>query len=251
MTSWQADKSESATKSFLGHLEDLRSTLLWCAGLLVTGMAVSFRFTPRILMLLKAPLRKAGEDPETFLRVLEITGGFSVAMRLVLGSGLLVSLPFMVLAVARFVFPGLTERERRSVSCAAGFAVVLFAAGVGMGYYITLPVALRVMLGINRWLRIDCPFVILSDYIGFTLKLLVAFGVAFEMPVVILALGRFGLVSAALLRSTRRHVIVGIMVAAMFLTPPDPVTLLLMAVPMTLLYELCILIIAAGERRRK
>jgi sec-independent protein translocase protein TatC len=91
----------------------------------------------------------------------------------------------------------------------------------------------------------------LSNYVAFVLKLLISFGLAFQLPVILVALGSAGIVSATQLREKRRHVIVGLMVAAMLLTPPDPLTLLLMAIPLILLYEICIWIVLVKERRRE
>jgi sec-independent protein translocase protein TatC len=119
-----------------------------------------------------------------------------------------------------------------------------------MGYFVTLPVALELMLRINRWLGVRCEFVELGDYVSFVLKLLICFGLAFELPVIVLALGTVGVVNSGQLRRYRRHVIVGLLVAAMLLTPPDPVTQLLMAAPMALLYEACIWLVRLIERRR-
>lgn len=243
-----AGQDSRHTKSFLGHLEDLRKTILWSAILLAAGMIIAIPLSPLIVELLKVPLEKAGLDPDSFLKIIHVTGGFSVAMRIIFWSGLLLSAPCIVFAIGWFVFPGLTRRERRGILNASGFAVVLFAAGVCMGYFLTLPVAFRMMFRINNWLGVSCEFVELSDYVGFVLKLLIAFGLAFELPVIIIALGSMGIISSDQLRSKRRYVIIGLMVAAMLLTPPDPLTLLLMAMPLALLYELCIWIIRYKER---
>lgn len=239
------------TKPFLEHLEDLRRTLLWSAGFLGLGIALAIPMAPYVLELLKVPVERNGLDPEQFLRVLRITGGFSIALRTVFWTGLLVGTPFILCAVGGFVFPGLTAREKRAVVGASGFAILLFGAGVLMGYVVTLPVALRVLLAINRWLGVTCEFVELADYVAFVLKLLIAFGTAFELPVLILALGGLGVLHSRQLRAKRRHVIVGLLIVAMLLTPPDPLTQLLMAVPMALLYEACIWTLWFVERRRR
>lgn len=237
-------------KPFLHHLEDLRRTLLWCVAAFALGLLAAIAPAPLILDWLKVPVARAGVDPDTFLKVIRVTGGFAITMRIVFWSGLLVSLPVMLVAIAWFVFPGLTRRERRAVTVAVGAAAFLFAGGVSLGYFLTLPVALRWMLRINAWIGVSCEFVELSDYVAFVLKLLIAFGLACELPIILLTLGSLGIVSSDLLRSKRRHVVVGLMVVAMLLTPPDPFTLLMMAAPMTLLYELCIWLIWLQERRR-
>jgi len=194
---WRDDyEGDYCVKPFVEHLEDLRRTIIWCAGLLVVGMIAAVPLTPWVVELLKFPLRKAGMDPDLSLQTIGVATGFSVAMRVIFWGGMLLAFPFMLLAIAHFVFPGLTGRERRALTRGAGFAAVLFAAGVGMGYCMTLPVAVEMLFRVNTWLHIKCELVELSEYIGFALKLLLAFGIAFELPVVVLLLGSLGIVSS-------------------------------------------------------
>jgi sec-independent protein translocase protein TatC len=239
------------TKSFLEHLEDLRRSLIWCALSLVGGMTLMVPLAPRVLDVLKGRLAAAGVDPETFLASIRVTEGLTTAMRIVFWGGLIVALPLIALSVAYFVFPGLTRRERRVITRATAFAALLFALGVAMGCFVTLPVALRVMFRVNRWMGVSCTFVQLSDYVGFVMRLLLAFGLTFQLPVILLALGSIGLVTSTQLRDKRRHVIVALMILAMFLTPPDPLTLILMATPLAVLYEFCIWTVWAWERRER
>ncbi len=238
---------DTATKSFLEHLQDLRKTIIWCAISLGIGIVVAIPLVPYILELLSSPLEKAGKDPAEFLQVLRIAGGLGITLKVVFWAGLLLATPGIVIAIADFVFPGLTAKEKRIVRRSGVLAGVLFAAGVAMGYFVTLPVALGVMLKINKWIGVDPKLVELVDYVGFVLKLLIAFGLAFELPVVVLALGYMGIISSRQLRDKRPVVIVALLVLAMLLTPPDPMTQLLMAVPMAVLYEVCIWLIRAKE----
>jgi len=237
------------TKPFLAHLEDLRRTILWCLVTVGLGIVVTIPLVPQIVSILQRPVVAAGMDPAEFLKIIQIAGGFAVAMRVSFWGGLVISAPIMVMVIAHFVFPGLTPRERTAVRRSSGFAVALFAAGVVMGYLVTLPMAVKVLLGVNRWLGKASEFVILSDYMSFALKILLAFGLAFELPVIVLALGSVGLVTSGQLSEYRRYVIVFLMILAMILTPPDPVTQLLMAVPLALLYEGCIWVLRFRERR--
>lgn len=241
--------SRRHTKPFLAHLEDLRRTILWSLAVIALGVLVTIPLVPWIVSILQHPVRQAGRDPAEFLKIIQIAGGFSVAMRVSFWGGLVISAPVVVLLIGHFVFPGLTPRERNAVRRASGFAVALFAVGVIMGYVVTLPTAVKVLLGVNQWLGKESEFVVLSDYMSFALKLLLAFGLAFELPVVVLALGSAGLVTSAQLRDKRRYVIVGLMILAMLLTPPDPVTQILMAAPLSLLYEGCIWLLYFRERR--
>ncbi len=236
-----------ATKPFLSHLEELRRTLLACLAALAAGMAVAAPLAPRIFGWLQRPLEAATGEAEPFLRTIAVGGAFQLAVRVIFWSGMLLAAPVILARAAAFVSPGLTARERRAVRSASGFAALLFVLGVGLGYAVTLPVALRVMLGINRWLGLRAEWVATS-YAAFALQLLLAFGLVFELPVVLLVLGRLGVVSSRQLREKRSHVIVALLVTAMLLTPPDIFTQILMAAPLVLMYEVCIWLIRSGER---
>lgn len=237
-------------KPFLEHLEELRRTLIGSVVALALGMAIALPLTPRLFQLLRAPLAQVTDHPEQFLRSLEITGGFAIALQMIFWTGLLFSAPVIILLIVRFVFPGLTRPERRAVLGASGFGLILFSGGVVLGYLITLPVALRVMLGLHQWLGIQAEWTATS-YVSFAVQLLLAFGLAFELPVVLMILGYLGLVSSALLLRFWRQAVVGILILAMVLTPgPDIFSQVVMAVPMLLLYGFCIVSIRLFERRR-
>ncbi len=248
----RADRaSHHDAKPFVEHLDDLRRTIMWSLLSLVLGMGIVFPFAPWVLAVLKVPVARAGMDPDTFLRVLRVAGGLSITLRIGFWGGALLALPFILLAVAWFVFPGLTQRERKAVRRALGVSVFLFAGGVAFGYVLVLPAVVKLMLGINAWLGVACDFVELGDYVSFVLRLLRAFGLAYELPVVIVVLGYLGVVTSGTLREYRRHVVVGLLVAAMLLTPPDPLSQVMMALPLVLLYEICIWIVWARERSRR
>lgn len=153
--------------------------------------------------------------------------------------GLLLSLPALVFIIGSFVLPGVKDAERRLLSRISGFSGVLFLSGIAMGYKITLPLALGLMLKIGGKLGGESIW-FYNKYISFSLQLLLGFGIAFQLPVVILILGKMGLVNSTQLREKRRHMIVALLVLAMLLTPPDVMTQLLMALPLILLYEFCI-----------
>lgn len=240
---------QKGLKTFLGHLEDLRGVLLKSLAALVAGLIIVSPFIPEIISWLKAPLVGIVPDPDVFLRTLEVSGGFNVALRTALWSALLVAAPAILYFIGSFVFPGLTVRERQVVLRSSGAAALLFFGGSAMGYYMTLPVALQMMMQINEWVGVQSEWTI-NSYIAFTIQLLLGFGLAFELPMLVLILGKLGIVSHRQLREKRRHVIVGILVLAMVLTPPDVITQLMMGVPLILLYELCIWIVRVFEREK-
>lgn len=218
---------------------------------LACGILVAAPFAPRIFDFLKRPLRSVVPDPDTFVRVFEVTGAMSVAMTTALWTGVLLSAPFIVFFAGRFVFPGLTRAERRAVFRSSGFALALFAGGVALAWTF-LPQALRVMLWFNTWMHMPVEFFRAGDYVRFVLVLLLSFGITFELPLLLIVLGHLGIVTSAQLRTHRRHAFVVILVLAAFVTPTtDPFSQLAMAIPLALLFELCIAVIRAKERRRE
>lgn len=239
------------TKPFLDHLTDLRTTVIHSLLCLAAGMLVALPLAPLILRAVKAPLVRIGIDPASFLRVIHVAGGLSVTLRVVFWSGLVLSLPFVLLVIGRFVLPALREREKRMLFHSAGLAVAFFVAGVALAYVVILPLSVRMIMRINAWLGVSWAFVELGDYVSFVLRLLLAFGLTFELPVLVLGLGRLGLLHSRQLRAWRSYVVVGILVAAMLLTPPDPVTQVAMGLPLILLYEACIWMIWFGERAKR
>jgi sec-independent protein translocase protein TatC len=236
-------------KPFLEHLVDLRRTLIRCCVALAAGMAVAFPLAPHILHWLQLPLRAVTDDPSRFLRSLEVGGAFSILMTVAFWTGLLISLPFLLLFIGQFVFPGLRPNERRAVSEAVVLGALLFAFGVALGYRLTLPATLAIMFGMHQWMGIAAEWTITS-YVAFSAQTLIAFGLAFEMPVVLLVLARLGLVSHRILRAGRPWAIVIALIIGAFLTPPDVASQLLMAVPLMILYELCVWVTWAAERRK-
>ncbi len=239
---------DPASKPFVAHLEDLRRTLLACALFLVAGIALAAPFAPIITSWLIAPIETAGLADRIALQEITVGGPIGVAIRVILWSGVIGSLPFTTIALARFIFPGLTAQEKHAVTRGGALSIVLFALGVWLGYRWTLPYALNFMVLVGDWMHFPAAIWIARDYVSLVLKMLLAFGLAFQLPVVTLALGYVGLVSSRTLRDKRRHIIVGILVLAMALTPQDPFSMLLMAIPLVVLFEMCIWAIWAHER---
>lgn len=245
------DGPESESKPFLEHLEDLRDTLVKSFVALVIGMIVAIPLTKPVFKLLMAPVDKivAAGKTSPILGTLEVTGGFNLAMLVALWTGLLISLPFILWFLGQFIFPGLHDHERRIVRRSIGFAGGLFAFGVYIGYRFCLPAAFTAMIWFNDWMGIPAQWRI-NSYLSFTLQLLAAFGLVFELPIVLLILGKLGIIKSDLLRSKRRHAIVILLAIAMILTPADVVSMLIMGVPLVVLYEICIWMIVVEERRR-
>ncbi len=250
LTSAPDAADEGLAKPFLDHLEDLRIAIFRCIVTLAIGFAVAIPLTPVILRLLQAPLHGIVEDPRRFLRTLEVAGAFNILMRVGTWTGLVLCAPVLLLWITQFVFPGLTPRERMFVRRTLVFSAGLFALGVVLGYHITTGMALRWMFGLNQWLGLE-PEWTATSYVSFVMGILIAFGLAFQLPVVVLFLGYLGVVTPPLLRKYRRHVLVGLLLLAMFLTPPDIISQIMMAIPLAVLYEITIWVLAASLRARR
>lgn len=237
---------------FLEHLEEFRTMLIRCILTLVIATAACIPLAKPLLSWMQAPLFQAAAQNHYEFQLITTSPveAFIQLMKVVFATGVLVSLPLMIYFIARFVLPGLKPSEQKLMVYGGLAGAVLFAMGVTLCYTITLPVAVKVMFYFNSYLGTTANWKI-DAYLGFVMQLLIGFGLAFELPLILLMLGRMGIVTVAQLCKYRRHVIVGILIIAMVLTPPDVITQLEMAIPLYILYELCILILRPFERGRK
>lgn len=239
-------------KPFLEHLEDLRVMVIRCAVAIGVGFFATFWFAPEIVDFLQRPLRPLEATHDHLIRSGDnVAGGFNLAMMVGFWSGLLLASPFLIYFIARFVLPALTDGEKRVIRQTTGLGFVALVFGLVLGWFYGLPAALNALIWFNDWMHIETWWTI-NNYISFATLMLVAFGCVFEIPVVILILGRLGLVSSAWLRKYRRHSIVGALVVAAIITPsPDSASQLMIAGPLIVLYEACIWLIYAHEKKRK
>lgn len=250
MKSWRSpfaarDKEQSVWE----HLAEFRRMLLRCLLALAVACVVCIPLAKPLLAGLQAPLAQVAAQNHYAYELITTSPveGFMQVVKVVFAAGTLLSLPFVIYVVAQFVFPGLKPHEQKMLVYGGLAGAVLFAFGVALGYCITLPVAVKLMFYFNAYLGTAANWKI-DAYLGFVLQLLIGFGLTFELPLLLLLLGRLGLVVPAQLSRYRRHVVVGILVVAMLLTPPDVFSQLLMAIPLYVLYEVCILILRFRER---
>ena len=237
-------------RPLLEHLAELQKCVLRC--LLVWGVCVMLvgPFCPRILEWLQAPLAVAGHDPHKLITVLTIDAGIAFVFQTMLWGGTILSLPLLIFFISRFVFPGLQPVERRWVVGVLVTAGVFFLAGVATCYRYVVPLGLEALIAVDRWLGVQFGPLRLDDYAKIVFQMVLAFGLSFELPLLLVILGWMGVVTAAFLREKRRHAIVINFAIAMLLTPPDAVSMVMMGVPLCIVYEICILLIRARELAR-
>ena len=235
---------------FLDHLEELRRRILWSLIALFAGAGIGFWLVMHfdVLSLLVAPILPLLDTGR--LKYLGPTDPFFITLKLGIVVGVLLALPVVVYHIWAFVSPAMEPAERRVILPTLYLGLVLFAAGVALAYFLALPMTLRFMMGFQTETLEQS--IVAAAYLGFVVKLLLAFGVVFELPVVILVLALLGVVDARMLASKRRHALVAIAVLASILTPGDVIVLtLFMMVPLILLYELSIGLAKLVERRRR
>jgi len=243
------DLPESETsKPFLDHLEDLRWTVVKMAITLFVAMIVCFLFRQTLVRVLQAPLHQL--DPQVgALKALGITDSIVISFHLAFYSGIVLSFPLLLYFVAGFVLPALTALEKRFLFPAIIGSFGLFLVGVLIAYGWILPKTILFFFRDTQSLG-WAPTWTVQQYYSFVTKFVLGFGLAFELPVVVLALVYFGLITYKFMARTRPYAIVLIFILAAIIAPtPDLLTLVAMALPMALLYESCIWIAWVMERR--
>jgi sec-independent protein translocase protein TatC len=240
-----------AVKPFLDHLEDLRWVIVKMAVALGTAMLLAFCFRTQLVHILQGPLRSIDPKLLKSLVSLGVADSMTISFQLAFYAGIVLAFPFLIYFAGQFILPALTLPERKAMLPAVGIGFGLFLGGVVLGYNLVLPATLRFFFRDAQSLDWT-PTWTVRDYFSFVTQLCVGFGVAFELPVIVLVLVRLGVLSVALLRRTRAYAFLLIFVAAAFLAPtPDAVSMAMMGIPMYLLYELCIFVAWMMERKRK
>lgn len=241
-------ESESS-KPFLEHLEDLRWTIVKMAITLVAAMVVCFAFRTTLVHVMQAPLRDIDEKVGA-LRALGVTDSIVISFHLAFYAGIVLSFPLLLYFLAEFVLPALTVVEKRFLLPAIFVSFGLFLLGVFVCYFWLLPKTIMFFFRDTESLGWT-PTWTVQEYYSFATRFTLGFGLAFELPVVVLALVRFGLVTYEFMARTRPYAVVLIFILATIITPtPDILTLIAMALPMCLLYESCIWIAWFMQRRR-
>lgn len=238
------DERNDPPRPLLEHLMALRDMLVFASVAWACCVVAACVFSPQILAWLKSPAAAS----EEMLQGLDLTSGFSTMMSIALWGGTALAFPFVVYAILRFVFPALTKREKAILMTVLLSGSALFTVGVGLAYGKTLPLVVSAFQSINEWVGLPVTTIRIEGYISIVLKTVIAFGLVFQLPLILFVLGWFGIVTSQGLRDKRRFAIVLSFVLAMFLTPPDPMSQLMMAVPLCLLYELSIWAVWLRER---
>lgn len=280
------EEIEASRAPLLEHLTELRSRLIVCVVALFVGFGVCFYFSNQLFLFLIHPFEVAagmvaaskagGAHHNPFDLIMVLTGlkdapadvahqkfvftalleQFFTKLKLSAFGAVVITFPVLAWQLYRFVAPGLYKNERGAFLPFLIASPVLFVMGAALVYYVMLPFI--VWFSMNQQIFGEAISVELlpkvSDYLTLVTSLLLAFGLCFQLPVVVSLLGMAGIIDSKMLRGGRRYAIVGVFIAAAILTPPDPISQLTLAIPMCLLYEIgiwCVWIIERGRKKRE
>ena len=239
---------EEKTMGLMDHLNELRWRLVRCFIAAGVGFLLCWTVVEPIFDFITAPLLSALPAHGTAMYT-TLPEPFFVRMFVAFVTGLFVTSPYIFYQIWAFISPGLYEEEKKGLLPIALLSAIFFIGGGVFCYFIVFPYAFNFFLGFSSEQIQAMPRI--TDYLDFVIKLLLAFGLIFEMPLFSFFLSRMGVITAQMMRKARRYAVLCIFIVAAILTPPDVVSQLLMAMPMLLLYEISILVAAAFGRKKK
>ncbi|MDP6169643.1 MAG: twin-arginine translocase subunit TatC [Candidatus Marinimicrobia bacterium] len=231
---------------FLEHLEELRWRLVRSFSAIILGSAISYGYIDEILSILLYPSTITNNP--IVIQSLQVQSMFLIKWFISFASGFIMALPYLIYQFWKFVAPGLKINEKRFALPFVFFAFTSFICGVVFGYFVLVPFSLEFFSGIAAP-HVENNFSI-QYYFSFITWLLIGAGVIFQLPVVSLVLSTIGILTPAFMRHYRRHSIVVILILSSFITPPDPVSMLIMSFPLVLLYETSIGVSWLVNRKR-
>lgn len=233
--------------SILGHLNELRRRLFRIVIIVVLGFVAFYGVSEPLYAFLSAPLQACMPEGSKLIYT-SPQGAFFTYMKVALVASLFGTSPFSFYQLWAFIAPGLYREEKRAVLPLAFFSSIFFLAGAAFCFFLVFPIAFQFFMGFAT--ETIVPMISVEEYLTFALKLLLAFGVVFEMPLFAYFLSRFGILTPAFMRRSRRYAILVIFIVAAILTPPDVFSQCLMAIPMLLLYEVSIYVSAMAYKKK-
>jgi sec-independent protein translocase protein TatC len=227
-------------QSFFKHLEELRSRLIKSAGAFVLAFCLCYNFIGKLIPKLIAPaghliFTSPGEAFSAYMTI-----GFILA--------LFVSSPYIIYQIWAFVSGALKPSEKKFVLVFAPLSLMFFLSGGAFAYFVTMPMAYRFLMSFSSVYLV--PMVTVKNYLGFLGHMMVAFGVAFELPLILAFLAKIGIATPEFLRQKRRHAIIIILIVASLMAPPDVMSMLVLAVPLMVLYEVGIIFVKVFNKHK-
>lgn len=230
------------------HLQELRKRLVLSFIAIAIGFVLCYTFSQNLFDLLSRPLVKMMPAGSSLIFT-SVAEAFFTYMKVAFIAGIIVTSPFILYQVWAFVAPGLYTHERRYVIPFVAAGSLFFALGILFAYFVAIPVGFKFLLGYaTDFIK---PMPSMKEYLSFSIKFLLAFGLVFEFPVVLVLLARIGVIDAKTMARHRKYAILLIFIFAAVMTPPDLISQLLMAIPLMGLYELSILLSKVFGKKKK
>ena len=246
---------EEQEGSFISHLTELRKRLIHSFIFLLIFFAGCYFFAENLYGFLVEPFANAVKDDGTNRRLIftALQETFLTYLKVSFFAAFFVTCPFILIQVWKFIAPGLYKHEKKAILHYLVLTPILFFLGGMLVYYLIMPLAIKFFLsfessGISTNLPIQLEAKV-NEYLSLIMKLIFAFGISFQLPVVLSLLARIGVVDSEFLKARRKYVIVIIFAAAALLTPPDPITQIGLAIPLLILYELSIFSVKIIENK--
>ncbi len=243
--------------SFTSHFVELRSRLLISITFILIIFIISYIFAEHIYNFLVEPYANAVKDDELSRRLIftALHETFITYLKVAFFAAIFLGSPVLLIQIYKFIAPGLYQNEKKALLPYLIFTPILFIFGGLLVYYLIMPLAIKFFLsfesiGTNTSLPIQLEAKV-NEYLSLIMRLIFAFGISFQLPILLNLLAKIGVVNSSYLKKTRRYVIVIIFTVAAILTPPDPITQIGLAIPLLLLYELSILTVKFTEKKDK
>jgi sec-independent protein translocase protein TatC len=235
-------------KPFMAHLEELRKRLVVCAIAIGIGFVISYIFSKQLFSFLILPLTKV-LPAESRLIFTSLPEMFIAYIKVALIAGIILAIPIIFYELWMFLVPALYQREKRYLIPFVLFSSILFVAGALFGYFIVFPYGFKFFISFATEDIQALPSV--KQYFSFATRLLLAFGLVFEMPVVVFFMTKIGLITPDSMKKYRKFAILCAFILSAILTPPDVATQIMMALPLIVLYEVSIIISQGVYRKRE
>ena len=230
--------------SFIEHLEELRTRILVSLASILVTTIIAFFFSDKLIDILVFPCKSSIKET-VFLSLLE---PFNIRLKVAAGAGIIIASPFVLYQLWLFISPALKQKEKNVIRVLFWFALLFFLAGVAFAYFVVLPIGAKFLLQYAT--PVMKPMIRIGEYISFVVIFLVAMGVVFETPLVLIGLNRIGMVSGNQLGNYRRFAILGAVIVACAITPgSELLNSMIISIPLYFLYELSIWLIRLLEKR--